>query len=99
MWVPSRGESAQLRSNRHVIFDCGRFVFELIPAGEQAAGDDLRLDLGSALEDVEDAGVAENPAYRIFERVAVAAVDLQGVVGIRPGDPRGEQFGHPGLDV
>src|SRR5712675_3197140 len=71
----------------------------LIAAGDEAAGDDLRLDLGGALEDIEDARVAQHPADRIFERVAVAAMDLQRVVGVRPGDPRGEQFGHSGLGV
>ena len=48
---------------------------------EQAAGDDLGLDFGGALEDREDAGVAEHAADRVFEGEAVAAVDLQGVVG------------------
>ena len=43
--------------------------------------DHLRLDLGGALEDVEDAGVAQHPADRVLERIAVAAVDLQGIVG------------------
>jgi hypothetical protein len=45
-------------------------MVELIAAGDEAAGDDLRLDLGGALEDVEDAGVAQDPADRIFEGVA-----------------------------
>src|SRR6266481_7004749 len=70
-----------------------------IPAGDQAAGDDLRLNFGGALEDVEDAGVAQHPTDRIFEGVAVAAMDLQGVIGVRPGDTGGEQLGHAGLDV
>ena len=47
----------QLRSSCHAIQDCS-VVLGLIPAGEQAAGDDLRLDLRSAFEDIEDAGVA-----------------------------------------
>ena len=55
---------------------------ELIAAGDEAAGDDLRLDLGGALEDVEDAGVAQDAADRVFEGIAVAAVDLQSVVGV-----------------
>src|SRR5580704_864259 len=88
----------QLRSIAGAILDCG-FVPALIPARDEAAGDDLRLDLGGALEDVQDAGVAQHPADRIFEGVAVAAVDLQGVVGVRPGDPCGKQLGHAGLDV
>ena len=56
---------------------------------EQPPGDDLRLDLRGALENVEDAGVAENPRHRKFERKAVAAVDLHGIVGRGPGDARG----------
>jgi hypothetical protein len=31
-------------------------------AGDEAAGDDLRLDLGGALEDAEDADIAETAA-------------------------------------
>ena len=56
---------------------------------EQAPGDHLRLDFRGALENVEDAGVAENPRHREFERKAVAAVDLHGIVGRGPGDARG----------
>ena len=51
----------------------------------------MRLDLGRALEDVEDAGVAQDAAHGIFHRVAVAAVDLQRVVGVAPGDARRQQ--------
>src|SRR5258708_3599252 len=80
---PGRSPAETLRRSRFLT---------LIPAGDQAAGNDLRLDFGRALEDVEDAGVAEDPADRIFEGIAVAAMDLQGVVGVRPGDARGEQF-------
>src|SRR5690349_4179655 len=69
----------QLRSIAGAIPDCC-FVPALIPARDEAAGDDLRLDLGGALEDVQDARVAQHPADRIFEGVAVAAMDLQGVV-------------------
>src|SRR6516165_6991652 len=59
---------------------------ELVAAFEQAPRDHLRLDLGCALEDVEDAGVAEHARDRIFEREAVAAVDLERIVGRGPGD-------------
>ncbi len=48
----------------------------LVGAFEEAAGDDLRLDLGRALEDVEDARVAQHAADGVLERKAVAAVDL-----------------------
>jgi len=34
---------------------------------EQPPGDDLRLDFGGALENIEDAGVAENPRHREFQ--------------------------------
>ncbi len=47
-----------------------------ISAGDQPAGDDLRLDLGGTLENVQDARVAQDTADRIFERIAVAAMDL-----------------------
>ena len=36
---------------------------------------------------------------RIFEREAVAAMDLQGVVGGGPGDARRQQLGHAGLEI
>ena len=54
---------------------------------------------GGAFEDVENAGVAENARYRKFKRKAVAAVDLQGIVGRGPGDARGEKFCHAGFEV
>src|SRR6056297_3900295 len=44
---------------------------------EQAAGDHLGLDLRGTLEDVEDARVAEDAADVVFQRKAVAAMDLQ----------------------
>src|SRR5690606_25602188 len=66
---------------------------------QQPAGDDSGLDLAGSLEDVEDSCVTQYPADRIFECEAVAAMDLQRVVGRRPGDPGGQQLGHAGLDV
>ena len=36
----------------------GRGIRILVPSGDQAARDDLGLDLGGAFEDVEDTGVA-----------------------------------------
>src|SRR6185369_8282039 len=66
---------------------------------DKPAADHLGLDLGCALEDVEYARIAEHAADRIFHRITIAAVDLQRVVGIRPGDSRGEQLGHSGLDI
>lgn len=44
--------------------------------GQQPTGNNLRLNLGGTLKDVEDAGVAEDAADLVFQREAVAAVDL-----------------------
>src|SRR5262245_65296987 len=66
---------------------------------QQAAGDDLRLDLGGALENAEGAGVAQHAAHLIFEGEAVAAMDLQRIVGIAPGNARRQQLRHAGLEV
>src|ERR1700730_3746831 len=73
--------------------------FALVAPGKQAAGEHMRLDLGGAFEDVEDACIAEHAADAIFHGIAVAAVDLQRIVGIGPGGARGEQLRHAGLDV
>jgi hypothetical protein len=48
---------------------------------QQSPRDDLRLDLGGTLEDVEDPRIAQDAADPVFQREAVAAVDLQRVVG------------------
>ena len=60
------------------------------PRREQAPRDHLGLDLGGALEDVEDAGVAEHAADLVLLGIAIAAVDLQRVVGVGKGplDPK-----------
>src|SRR3546814_15687079 len=70
-----------------------------VAPARQAARDHLRLNLCRALEAVEDARVAQDAADLIFQRIAVAAVDLQRRVGVRPGGARGEQPGHPGFYV
>ena len=62
----------------------------VLAALEQAAGDDLGLNFGSAFENVQDARIAENAAHRIFEREPVAAMDLHGIVGSRPGNACGQ---------
>ena len=49
---------------------------------EQASGDDLGLNFGSPFEDVQDTGIAEDAADLVFKGKTVAAVDLQGVVGL-----------------
>ena len=41
----------------------------------------------------------KNAGNRVFQRKAVAAMDLQGIVGGRPGNPRTEQLGHAGFQV
>jgi hypothetical protein len=42
----------------------------------------MRLNFGRPFEDVEDAGIAQNPADLVFKRVAIAAMDLKRVIGI-----------------
>ena len=59
----------------------------------------MRLNLRGALKDVEDAGVAQHAADAIFQRKAVAAVDLQGVVCSGPRNARAQQLGHARLHV
>ena len=44
-------------------------------SSDQPARDDLRLNLRCALENVEDARVAEDAGDRVFEREAVADED------------------------
>src|SRR5262245_61276700 len=66
---------------------------------EQSLRDHLRLDLGRALEDREDAGVAQESRHRKFKRKAVATVDLHGIVGGRPGDTCGQELRHASLEV
>ena len=44
---------------------------------EEPPRDDLRLNFGSPFEDVEDARIAEDPADLVFQRKAVAAVDVR----------------------
>ena len=70
----------------------GRYHNELLGLGYMI--DAVRVYAGR-----DWARVAQHAADRIFQREAVAAVDLQRVVGRRPGDARGEQLGHAGLEV
>src|SRR5262245_31643352 len=70
-----------------------------VRAVEQPPSNYLRLDFGGALEDIEDARVAENSRNRKFEGKTVAAVYLHGIVGSCPSDSRCEQFGHARLEV
>ena len=66
---------------------------------QQPPCDHLRLDLGRTLEDVEDARVAQHAADLVLGGVAVAAVDLERVVGAGPGDGSTQQLGEAGLEV
>ena len=54
----------------------------LVTPTQQTPCDHLSLDLGRALEDIQDPGVAEHAGDRVFHRVTVAAVDLQRIVGL-----------------
>src|SRR3546814_9631042 len=72
--APRRGRSPTARARRRAgIGECPRSV----PPLQQAARDDVRLDLCGALEDVADAGVVEDAADLVFLGIAVAAVHLQ----------------------
>src|ERR1041385_2891020 len=70
-----------------------------MPPAQQSSRDNLRLYFRGALKDIENACVAEDARDRVFGGVAVAAVDLERVVGIGPGGPRGRQLRHASLDV
>lgn len=43
---------------------------------KRPAGNDLRLNFRSTLKNVQDAGIAQDAADLIFQRIAVAAMDL-----------------------
>src|SRR5499427_10538686 len=76
-----------------------RLLPNSIPPIQQASSDHLRLDFGRALEDRENARVTQYPRNPVFERKAVAAMDLHRVVGGGPGDAGGEELRHAGLQV
>src|SRR6476619_1744175 len=71
----------------------------LVRAVEQPPGNDLRLDFGGSLENIQDAGVAQDARDRKFKRKAVTAMHLHRIVGSCPSDPRGEQFRHASLEI
>src|SRR5689334_19521538 len=71
----------------------------LVAPAEQTACDHLRLDLRRSLEDAEDTRVAQDAADLVLGRVAVAAMDLKRVVGVRPCHAGGQQLRHAGFDV
>src|ERR1700676_1918248 len=66
---------------------------------QQTSTDDLRLNFSCAFEDVQDTRVTKNATDLKLERIAVAAMNLQRAVCIRPGDASGDQLGHASLDV
>ena len=66
---------------------------------EKAAGDHLRLDLSRPFENIENARVAKNARDGIFEGEAIAAMDLENVVGRRPGDARAQQLRHASFNI
>ena len=59
----------------------------------------LRLDLSRTLEDIQDARVAQHAADLVLRGVAVAAVDLERVVGAGPGDGCTQEPGAAGLEI
>ena len=61
-------------------------------AGPAPAGDDQALDLAGPLPDLGQLGVAHEALHRVVRHVAVAAVDLDRVVGRPRADLRGEQL-------
>src|SRR4051812_37859280 len=65
---------------------------------KQGAGDHEPLDLGRALVDLGDLGVAVVALGRELLGVAVAAEDLDRLAGLAAGDPRCEQLRLRSLD-
>src|SRR5690242_281203 len=73
----------------------GSSEFTLLPpAADQCPGDDGSLDLGRSLVDPHDPQVAHVPFQGQARAVAVAAVDLQRLVGDAAGNFGGEQLRH-----
>src|ERR687892_1175546 len=62
-------------------------------SGSERAGDDHLLDLVRALADREDLGVAVEAADGVLLDVAVAAVDLHGLLGAAHREPAGLELG------
>src|SRR4051794_3564120 len=71
-------EDAEMRSARRVVQVC--LVGKPTVLGPQGAGDHHLLDLVGALADREDLRVAVEAADRVLLDVAVAAVDLDGLL-------------------
>ena len=83
--MPSRGSRA-----RHPHRDLAAIGDQQRPrsntSGAQSAGDDHLLDLVGALADRQDLRVAVEPADRVLLDVAVAAVDLNRLLGGADGE-------------
>src|SRR3954466_860627 len=83
--TPARGRSPALR------------LLDLHPADR--AGDHEALDLGGALEDRVDLGVAVHALDRVLTRVAVAAEDLDRALGRPHRHLAGLELAHAALGV
>src|SRR5918994_4578910 len=70
----------------------------MVSAVEQATGDDQPHDLVGAFEDLVHPDISEEALYCVFLYVAVAAVQLQGVVAHVEGDVGGKSLGHGASD-
>src|SRR5829696_5369912 len=68
-------------------------------ARDQLAPDDHALDLGRTFADEQQRRVAVEPLDLVLLRVAVAAVDAEGVLDDLLAGLGGEQLRHPGLEV
>src|SRR5215813_8102081 len=68
----------------------------VLPEAEDVLGDDHALDLGGALADLRELGVAEDALDGEFRDVAGASVDLKRRGRCLHGDLGGEQLRHGG---
>ena len=77
-WVPawSRARPIGRARRRDDGSGCRSRRATSVRAFQQAPRDDLRLDFGSTLEDVENTRVTQYPAHGILQRKAVAAMNL-----------------------
>src|SRR4051794_31163821 len=74
------------------------------PVSDLVALEDLftdhhALDLGGPLADQEERGVTVEALDLVLLRVAVATVDAERVLDVFLAGLRGEELGHPGLEV
>ena len=66
---------------------------------QQPSRDDVRLNLGRSFENAENSRVAQYPARGKLFGESVSAVNLDRVVGSRPGDAGSQEFRHSGFQV